>query len=164
MKLFVRDQTGEYQPAPPQTILEESLSLSRSVLRKGATITGSRTAEDAIAAKFLNYPEREVFGCLFMDNQHRIIEWQELFFGTINVNTVYPREIVKAALQLNAASVIFAHNHPSGSTTPSPQDIALTKTLTDILKVIDVRVLDHLIVGDSVFSMDDSGCMAGGRP
>lgn len=157
MKLFVMDETGEYHPATTQTILKESLALSRSVLRKGASITSSKMAKEAIATKFLNYPEREVFGCLFLDSQHRIIEWKELFFGTINVNTVYPREVVKAALQLNAASVIFAHNHPSGSVTPSQQDRELTKTLTDILKVIHVRVLDHLIIGDSVFSMTDSG-------
>lgn len=159
MKLFIRDETGEYHPATTLTILTESRSRTRSALRKGVSITSSETAKDAIAVKFLNYPEREVFGCLFLDAQHRVIEWKELFFGTINVNTVYPREVVKAALQLNAASVVFAHNHPSGSIKPSQQDIALTKTLAEILKVIDVRVLDHLIIGDSVYSLADNGHM-----
>jgi DNA repair protein RadC len=159
MKLFVRDETGEYLPATTLTILKESRSRTQSALRKGVSITSSETAKDAIAVKFLNYPEREVFGCLFLDAQHRVIEWKELFFGTINVNTVYPREVVKAALQLNAASIVFAHNHPSGSIKPSQQDIALTKTLAEILKVIDVRVLDHLIIGDSVYSLADNGLM-----
>lgn len=159
MKLFVRDETGEYHPATTLIILKESRSRTQSALRKGVSITSSETAKDAIAVKFLNYPEREVFGCLFLDAQHRVIEWKELFFGTINVNTVYPREVVKAAMQLNAASVVFAHNHPSGSIKPSPQDIELTKTLAEILKVIDVRVLDHLIIGDSVNSMADNGLM-----
>lgn len=157
MKLFIQDEQGEYHPANTQTILKESLTLSRSVLRKGASITSSKMAKEAIAAKFLNYLEREVFGCLFLDNQHRIIEWKELFFGTINVNTIYPREVVKAALQLNAASVILAHNHPSGSATPSPKDRDLTKKMTEILLVIDVKVLDHLIIGDSILSMSDIG-------
>ncbi len=161
MKLFIQDESGQYITAPTRTILKESLSRTRSVLRTGS-ITSSERAKEAIAAKFLNYPEREVFGCLFLDTQNRIIEWQELFFGTINVNTVYPREVVKAALRLNAACVIFAHNHPSGSVQPSPADRNLTEILTDILKVIDVKVLDHLIIGDSIFSMSDHGCMAGG--
>jgi len=158
MKLFVQDEKGLYITATTQTIIKESLSRTRSVLRTGS-ITSSKMAKEAIAAKFLNYPEREVFGCLFLDSRNRVIEWQELFFGTINVNTVYPREVVKAALRLNAACVIFAHNHPSGAVQPSPPDRDLTERLANILKVIEVRVLDHLIIGDLVFSMADNGLM-----
>ena len=80
-----------------------------------------------------------------------------MFQGTIDSTTVYPREVVKEALRLNAAKVILAHNHPSGNTDPSPQDIELTKKLKEILKIIDVKVLDHIVVGDDVTSFTDNG-------
>lgn len=93
--------------------------------------------------------KREVFACLFLNNQNKLIHYEELFYGTINNTYVYPREVAKAALKHNAASVIFAHNHPSGSSAPSPQDKHLTKTLTKILKPLDIRVLDHIIIGNN---------------
>ena len=80
-----------------------------------------------------------------------------MFRGSINRNSVHPREVVKEALTLNAASVIIAHNHPSGGIQPSKEDLELTRTLTEILKVIDVRVLDLLIVGDEVRSLSETG-------
>ena len=92
--------------------------------------------------------QHEVFACLFLDNQHRIIRFEKMFNGTINSANVHAREIVKRALQLNAAAVIFAHNHPSGTAEPSRADETLTNHLTGALKIIDVRVLDHIIIGD----------------
>ena len=89
----------------------------------------------------------EVFSGLFLDNRHRVIEYRELFHGTIDSAAVYPREIVKRCLSSNAAAVIFAHNHPSGVAEPSDTDVRLTRRLTDALALIDVRVLDHLIIG-----------------
>jgi DNA repair protein RadC len=86
-----------------------------------------------------------------------VLAWQEMFRGSVNCATVHPREVVKEALRLNAAAVVLAHNHPSGDSTPSPQDIELTKKLKDILQVIDVRVLDHLIVGHEVTALSDTG-------
>ncbi|MEW8285192.1 MAG: DNA repair protein RadC [Candidatus Thiodiazotropha endolucinida] len=91
--------------------------------------------------------EQEVFSCLFLDNRHRIIAFEKLFFGTINGATVHPREVVKKALSFNAAAVIFAHNHPSGHAEPSRADEVITKRLTDALSLVDVRVLDHIVVG-----------------
>jgi DNA repair protein RadC len=82
-----------------------------------------------------------------------------MFTGTINNTTVHPREIVKEALQLNAEAIILAHNHPSGASEPSTQDISLTTILTNILKVIDVRILDHLVVGDEVTAFSDLGLL-----
>ena len=90
----------------------------------------------------------EVFCCLYLDNRHRVIAFEELFRGTIDGASVYPREVVRHVLQHNAAAVIFAHNHPSGVAEPSTADKSLTRRLTDALSLIDVRVLDHLIVGD----------------
>jgi len=92
--------------------------------------------------------EHEVFCALWLDTRHRVIEFQELFKGTIDGAAVYPREVVKAALNCNAAAVIFTHNHPSGIPEPSQADIALTKRLKDALALVDVRVLDHVVIGD----------------
>lgn len=92
--------------------------------------------------------QREVFSCLFVDSQHRLIEYREMFAGTIDGCSVYPREVVKAALQVNAAAVIFAHNHPSGVAEPSQSDRNITQRLKEALSLIDIRVLDHFIVGD----------------
>jgi DNA repair protein RadC len=92
--------------------------------------------------------QNEVFACLFLDNRHRVIVYEELFTGTIDSATVHPREVVKAAMRTNAAAVVLAHNHPSGIAEPSQADIDITKKLSKLLSVIDVRVLDHIIVGD----------------
>ncbi len=92
--------------------------------------------------------EHEVFACLFLDNRHRLICFRTMFTGTIDSASVYPREVVKAALRYNAAAVIFAHNHPSGVAEPSRADIDITQKLSKALALIEVRVLDHIIVGD----------------
>lgn len=91
--------------------------------------------------------DREVFACLFLDNQHRLIGYEELFFGTINSATVHPREVVKRLLMLNAAAVIFAHNHPSGVAEPSQADQRITNRLIAACDLVEVRVLDHMVVG-----------------
>jgi len=91
--------------------------------------------------------EREIFAVIYMDSQHRIISYEEPFKGTIDSASIYPREVAKRALQLNAGAVIFSHNHPSGSTTPSQADHQITARLRDALALIGVRVLDHVIIG-----------------
>jgi DNA repair protein RadC len=154
--LFIKDQSGAYQPAPNHTVLNEARRLRSYQLRRGAPITSSDTAKAAIQDK-LNGHQCEVFACLFLDSKHRVLAWVEMFRGSINTATVHPREVVKEALRLNAATVILAHNHPSGDSTPSREDIALTDKLREILKVIDVKVLDHLIVGDEVNALSNSG-------
>jgi len=92
--------------------------------------------------------EREVFAVMFLDNRHRLLAYEELFFGTIDGASVHPREVVKAALAHNAAAVILSHNHPSGVAEPSQADQRITQRLKDALGLVDVRVLDHLIVGE----------------
>jgi DNA repair protein RadC len=96
----------------------------------------------------LRHKPHEVFAVLFLDNQHRLLQYQELFHGTIDGASVYPREVVKRVLQVNAAAVIFAHNHPSGIAEPSQADRHITSQLRDALALVDVRVLDHFVVGD----------------
>lgn len=102
----------------------------------------------------------EVFSVIFVDAQHRVIEYREMFRGTLSQSSVYPREVVKDALALNAAAVILCHNHPSGVTDPSRADEYLTSTLKSALALVDVRVLDHLIVGGGqVLSFAERGLL-----
>ena len=102
----------------------------------------------------------EAFLCLFLDNRHRVISCEEMFRRTVDSAQVYPREVVKRALVLNAAAVILAHNHPSGEAEPSHADRAITARLKDALALIEVRVLDHLVIGDGVAtSMAERGLM-----
>lgn len=154
--LYVKDPNGSYLPAPKEMVFSEARRLSGYQLRRGAAIESSAYARDAIGQRIGGY-QYEMFACLFLDSQHRVLAFEEMFRGTINISTVYPREVVKEALRWNAAAVILTHNHPSGETRPSQQDIELTSQLKKILQVIDVRVLDHLIVGDTVLSLSDSG-------
>ncbi|UCC57108.1 MAG: DNA repair protein RadC [Gammaproteobacteria bacterium] len=99
-------------------------------------------------ASRLRHLGHEVFACLFLDNRHRVIAFEELFFGTIDGASVHPREVVKRSLHYNAAAVILAHNHPSGVAEPSRADIGLTRRLSDALGLVDIRVLDHVVIGD----------------
>jgi DNA repair protein RadC len=94
---------------------------------------------------------------LFLDNQHRVLAFERLFYGTINQAAVHPREVIKAVLRHNAAAVILAHNHPSGIAEPSRADQELTVRLRDALGLIDVRLLDHIIVGDQCTSLAERG-------
>jgi DNA repair protein RadC len=101
-----------------------------------------------------------VFACLFLDNQHHILEFEELFRGTIDSASVYPREVIKKALAHNAAAVIFAHNHPSGISEPSQADKLITDKLKQALALIDIRVLDHFIIGDGMpYSFAENGLL-----
>lgn len=102
---------------------------------------------------------QEVFACLFLDNRNRVLCFEKMFYGTIDGASVYPREVVRMALAHNAAAVIFAHNHPSGVAEPSSADRQITQRLKDALALIDVRVLDHVIVGDEVVSFAERGLL-----
>jgi DNA repair protein RadC len=156
--LFVHDQDGAYRPAPKELVLIEANKLSGYQLRRGTKILSAETAKTVIGYR-LRGKQHEVFACLFLDCQHRVLAFKEMFTGSINHTTVHPREIVKEALQLNATALILAHNHPSGATEPSQQDITLTNILKDILKVIDVQILDHLVVGDEVTAFSELGLL-----
>jgi len=156
--LFVKDQDGTYRPAPRKLVFIEANRLSGYRLRKGTHISSSEDAKSAMGYR-LRDKQCEVFACLFLDSGHRVLAFREMFRGSINRATVHPREVVKEALQINAAAVIFAHNHPSGESRPSRQDIELTHTLRDILQVIDVRVLDHLVIGEEITSFTDLGLL-----
>ena len=131
--------------------LHAALELTRRQLRErlghSRAITSPADTEHYLTARLRDYPY-EVFACLFLDTRHRVITYEELFRGTIDGASVHPREVVRRALQHNAAAVIFAHNHPSGVAEPSQADQRLTRRLSEALGLIDVRVLDHLVIGE----------------
>lgn len=138
---------GEAKYVQLQAVLEMSGRYLRSVLERGDPLTNPTATKHYLKTRLYNYPH-EVFACLFLDVRNRVIEYEELFFGTIDGASVHPREVVRKALDYNAAAVIFAHNHPSGVTEPSQADIRLTQRLRESLALVDIRVFDHFIVGD----------------
>ena len=115
-------------------------------LPAGEVIRSPRDTERFLLAR-LSCLEHELFGCLFLDNRHRVLSFDPLFRGTIDGTSVYPREVVKEALRINAAAVILAHNHPSGVAEPSDADERITRRLKAALELVDIRLLDHLVVG-----------------
>jgi DNA repair protein RadC len=133
--------------------LQASLEISRRYLHEQLQQTDSLTnpqqTRHYLYSKLRHYPY-EVFACLFLDNRHRVICYEELFRGTIDGASVHPREVVKRALKHNAAALIFAHNHPSGVAEPSQADKTITSQLKSALALVDIRVLDHFIVGEGV--------------
>ncbi len=131
----------------------------RSRLRTKSYITSSQDVVDYLMHSMRGL-QREVFTVLYLDSSLAIIDSEVVAEGTVNVNTVYPREIVRRALAHNAAALVVAHNHPSGSTSPSAQDRTLTRTLCLLCSLMQIRLLDHLIVGDGCFSFADEGIMA----
>jgi DNA repair protein RadC len=118
-------------------------------LRTGPSLASPRATCDFLTARLRDL-EHEVFCCLYLDKRHRLILFEEVFRGTIDGASVHPREIVKLALQRNAAAVIVAHNHPSGVADPSQADELITQRIKEALGVVDIRLLDHIIVGDGV--------------
>ena len=116
-------------------------------IRRSDALTSPSQTSQYLCARLRSRPH-EVFACLFLDNRHRVISFEEMFRGTIDGASVYPREVAKRALEVNAAAVIAAHNHPSGVAEPSRTDRAITSRLRDAMALIDVRLLDHFVIGD----------------
>ncbi|HGY5108122.1 TPA: DNA repair protein RadC [Citrobacter braakii] len=134
-------------PATAQRTILEALALLESQLREpGAAFTSSHAVRDWLRLKLAPL-EREAFIVLWLDNQHRLIADDMLFLGTINSISIHPREVVKAGLKHNAAAAVLAHNHPSGHTEPSDADRRITARLKQALGLVDIRLLDHLVVG-----------------
>jgi DNA repair protein RadC len=115
-------------------------------LRDGPLLSSSAAVRGFLRSR-LGPSRREIFACLFLDARHRLIAFEPLFLGTVDRASVYPREVLRRSLELNAAALILAHNHPSGVAEPSSADIALTGSLAELLRQIDVQLLDHLVVG-----------------
>ena len=128
-----------------QSLMELALAVLQDLHRPGLELPSPNSTRDYLRV-LLADRKAEVFGCMYLDNRHRVIETAELFQGTIDGAAVYPRVVVQQALTLNAAAVMFFHNHPSGVAEPSNADEAITRRLKDALALVDIRVLDHFIV------------------
>ncbi len=148
-KLKAGESAGSYLmeiPVTEQDILRMAQQLARLRLRKGSALTSPQSVFLHLQT-LLQYHEHEIFGLLLLDTRHRVLGFHEQFRGSLDGASVYPREVVKLALQHNAAAVILVHNHPSGDPEPSQADRLLTHKLKDALDLVGVRTLDHIVVG-----------------
>ncbi|SJM92976.1 RadC family protein [Crenothrix polyspora] len=150
---------GDAKYAQLQAVLEMARRHFKEILQRGNALSSPDITRAYLSARLRSY-NYEVFACLFLDNQNRVIQLEELFRGTLNSANVYPREVVKQALHHNAAAVIFAHNHPSGINEPSQADKYITEKLQQALALLDIRVLDHFIIGDGQpYSFAENGLL-----
>lgn len=157
--LLVRDAHGHYLPASADDILEAARQIIGQKMQRGTLFDSLATVKTYLRTKLAGF-EHEVFAVLFLDSRHRLIDYVEMFRGTIDGASVHPREVVKEALRCNAAALILSHNHPSGNPEPSAADRALTARLKQALDLVDVRVLDHVIVaGDTTASFAERGLL-----
>ena len=140
---------GSARRAQLLAVLEMSRRVLLQKMRKRDVMNNPDTVKQFLQLQMGAYPQ-EVFAVVFMDAQYRLLSFQEMFKGTLNQTSVYPREVVKLALEQGAAAVILAHNHPSGDVRPSAADSTLTRTLQTALSMVDVKVLDHIIVGPGI--------------
>jgi len=147
---------GAAKYAQLQAVMEMARRYLFESLQRGHALSSPQETRQYLSDCLRDY-QHEVFAALFMDQRHRVICFEELFTGTIDGASVYPREVVKKALQHNAAAIIFAHNHPSGVAEPSSADKYITKRLQDALALVDIRVLDHFVVGEEVISFAERG-------
>jgi DNA repair protein RadC len=150
---------GNAKYAQVHAAMEMARRVMDEPLRQGDPLRSPEDTRRFLSSRLATY-HHEVFSGLFLDNRHRVIRYQELFRGTIDGAAVYPREVVRQALEVNAAAVIFAHNHPSGVAEPSQADVSLTRRLKEALGLVDIRVLDHMVVGHGeVISLAERGLM-----
>lgn len=155
--LLVRDAGGEYRAATADEVMEQARRVLSRRVRRGTAFSSPQVSRDYLSV-MLGSRDHEVFVVVMLDAQHRLIEALEMFRGTIDAAAVYPREVVKEALVRNTSVVILAHNHPSGVAEPSAADRTLTERLKAALALVDVRVLDHLVVGgDTIVSFAERG-------
>jgi DNA repair protein RadC len=141
-----------------QNVLTAAEGILKGRLERQGTIGNPTDANDFLRMRLGALPHEE-FHVLWLDNRHRIIDCQKLFSGTVDGASIYPREVVRAALSVNACAAILAHNHPSGVAEPSAADRAITSELRDALRLIGVRILDHIVVGAECVSMAGRGLM-----
>lgn len=157
--LLVRDVAGDYRPANADEVLAAARRVLAGQMRNCEVLGSPEVVRDFLRVK-LGLLEHEVFAVLMLDVQNRLIEYVELFRGTVSQTSVYPREVVKEALVRNAAALILVHNHPSGATEPSRADELLTQALKTALALVDIKLLDHLIVaGGDILSFAERGLL-----
>ena len=156
--LYVRDPNGVFVPADTSRVLDAARQIAHQVLPERINMSRPQQVKEFFAMKLNSNLEHEIFGMTMLDAQYRLIEYVEPFRGTLTQASVYPREVVKMALAANAAAVIIAHNHLSGTLEPSAADLNLTKHLRTALALVDIRLLDHILVaGNKTLSFAESG-------
>ena len=149
----------DLSPAEQNQVINLALNILTERHLPGQALTSPKDSVEYLRLRFSEY-KNEVFCALFLDNRHRILGFEELFFGTINGASVHPRVVVQRCMEVNAAAVIFAHNHPSGVSEPSHADKAITNRLKDALDILDVRILDHIVVGtEGITSFAETGLL-----
>lgn len=157
--LFVSDLAGGYCPAPDNAVIHAAAAAVSRRFRRGMLFDSPAATREGLIA-LLATRDHETFCVAHLDNRHRLIELEQMFRGTIDGASVYPREVVKSALAHNSAAVILVHNHPSGVAEPSAADEIITKRLKAALALVEIRVLDHFIVaGDQVLSFAERGLL-----
>ena len=157
--LLVRDVAGDYRPAKADEVLQAALRVLARQMYGSEALTSPQVVRDFLRIK-LGTLEHEVFALIHLDAQNRVIDYVEMFRGTVSQTSVYPREVVKESLAHNSAALILVHNHPSGLAEPSRADEMLTQTLKSALALVDVRVLDHLVVaGTNILSFAERGLL-----
>ena len=155
--LLVREGDGRYRPASAEEVLQRARQVMSHRVRRGAVMNSPQAVKDYLRLE-IGLLEHEVFFVVFLDSQHRLLALKEMFRGSVSQTSVYPREIVREALLLNASAVVLAHNHPSGCAEPSRADEKLTESLASALRLMEVRVLDHLVVtSDDIVSFAERG-------
>ena len=160
MKVKSEDKSEYTNNSEENAIIAQALKILESrLVKKEHWFTCPQDTENYLKLKLASL-ENEQFHCLFLDSKNALIKCECLFTGTIDGASVYPREVIKRALQLNAAALIFAHNHPSGNPEPSKADIAITKQLKECAGLFNIRVLDHVIIGGvEAYSLANNGEM-----
>ena len=156
--LYVRDSSG-FRLADSTEVLERARALLAQRYRTGSPVLSSPALTRQFLQMHVGPRDYEVFGVLHLDNRHRLIEVEDLFRGSVANASVHPREVVKSALSHNAAAMVLFHNHPSGLSEPSQADELITRRLCETLALIDVRVLDHLIIAESIYSFAEHGLL-----
>ena len=146
---FVRETAEGYTSVSDNAVIDTALELLSRRVAKGPLLASPRAVKDYLRLRFADL-QHEVFCLLYVDKRHRLIACEDLFRGTIDGASVHPREVVKGALRHNAATVLCAHNHPSGTPEPSQADELITSRLKSALEIVDIRLLDHIIIGDGV--------------
>lgn len=157
--LLVRDVAGDYRQVDADEVLQAAQEVLLARVRGGDVLASPQAVRDFLRVK-LGTLAHEMFAVVHLDSQNRVIDYVEMFRGTVSQTSVYPREVVRESMMRNSAALLLVHNHPSGSTQPSKADEMLTQTLKTALALVDVRVLDHLIVaGNDILSMAERGLM-----
>ena len=156
--LMVKDEGGSYRPASGDEIIEAALSEINRRFTRGVQISSPAETLDFLRLR-LAHLEHEMFAVLWLDNKNRVLAFEELFRGTINSATVHPRELAKSAIKYNAAACILCHNHPSGDPSPSVPDQNITQRIKDTLNMLEVRTLDHVIIGKRPYSFAENGLL-----